>query len=85
MKPTYPQCDFYHLVRVLQGDRLNVLPVGIEYTHGVSAFLSTIYGLKGAVETSVSGCLVQFTPTGSRLLGCPFLYFWTPTTNKTVN
>ena len=65
----------YPLVRFCHIAILNVLPVGIEYMHGVSAFLSAIYGLKGAVET-----FRKWLPSCNsflrvaRLLGCPFLY-----------
>ncbi len=32
-----------------------MLPVRTEYTHEVVAFLRPVYGLKGAVKTSVNG------------------------------
>ncbi len=46
--PTLPKLS---LVRFCHIGIVNLLPVGIEFTHEVSAFLSTICGLKGAVET----------------------------------
>lgn len=54
---------------------MDVLPEGIEYTHEVSAFYSSIYGLKGAVKTFRKWCLVHSFLRVARLLGCPFFVF----------
>lgn len=69
MKTYIHNFDSYPLVRFWQDAILNVLPVGNEYTHGVFAFFSTIYGLKGAVETSVSGasCIHSYGQQATQL------------------
>ncbi len=65
----YSHLTTYELVMFCHNAILNLLPVGIEYKHGVFAFFSTIYGLKGAVETSVSGasCIHSYGQQATQL------------------
>lgn len=71
-----PHIHDLHLVRDCQGAILVVLPVVVS-KHEVSAFQGSIYGLKWAVETSVSGCLVQFHSYGQQAPRLPIFALWT--------
>ncbi len=66
MKTTYPQCNFYPLVRVLHSAILNLRPTSLNISTGVIAFYGSNCGLKGAAILH-NWCLRAFNLVGRRL------------------